>query len=99
MRKCEIIKSFGLVRRESGERIGALWEPSGQELRDGYSLPQDTPSMLSLSLSPCLPPSLFPTLTLSPLGLRIGLINGQAAALDERSAKWRDATSPTHSSR
>lgn len=47
------------------EGIGARWEPSGQKLKDGYSLPQDTPSMVYLSLSLPVPlsHSLFPTLT------------------------------------
>ena len=40
---------------ESDESAGARWEPSGQGLKDGYSLCQDTPSTLSLSLSLSLP--------------------------------------------
>lgn len=56
MRKCVILerrkKSLGLVnvRKEGERKDGALWEPAGQELKDGYSLLKDTPSPLSLSL-------------------------------------------------
>lgn len=62
--------------KESDESAQCALGPSGEELNDGYSLPQDTPSSLSSLFL-----SLFPTLTLPPPpAFGIGFTSDQAAA-------------------